>query len=208
MSSADKTELFSVEDYLAKEEVSRFKSEYIDGWIRAMTGASIRHNCIAVNCLLNLGNTLRGKPCKPYNSDTKVRIIRDDKRRFYYPDVQVVCESNDPLSVFQDRPVLIIEVLSPSTRAIDLHEKLDAYQSIPSLECYLVLEQHQPIAYIWLRSKRGWIKETIQGMDKTIDLPFLNCEMAMKDIYEDIEFTDACLQEPDPEYEFSQEENR
>ncbi|MFN5917516.1 MAG: Uma2 family endonuclease, partial [Planctomycetota bacterium] len=117
MSSADKTELFSVEDYLAKEEVSRFKSEYIDGWIRAMTGASIRHNCIAVNCLLNLGNTLRGKPCKPYNSDTKVRIIRDDKRRFYYPDVQVVCESNDPLSVFQDRPVLIIEVLSPSTRA-------------------------------------------------------------------------------------------
>ncbi|MFM9064314.1 MAG: Uma2 family endonuclease, partial [Pirellula sp.] len=73
---------------------------------------------------LNLGNALKGKPCKPYNSDTKVRIFRDGKRRFYYPDVQVVCESNDPSSVFQDRPVLIIEVLSPSTRANDLDEKL------------------------------------------------------------------------------------
>ena len=200
MSSADKPELVSVEDYLAREEVARFKSEYIDGWIRAMTGASIRHNCIAGNCFLNLGNTLKGKPCKPYNSDTKVRIIRDRKRRFYYPDVQVVCESNDPLSVFQDRPVLIIEVLSPSTRANDLHEKLEAYQSIPSLECYIVLEQHQPIATLWRRSQRGWIKETIQGIDTTIELPFLNCTLALKDIYEDIAFTDTCVQEPDPEY--------
>ncbi|MFN6300751.1 MAG: Uma2 family endonuclease [Planctomycetota bacterium] len=208
MSSADKPELVSVEDYLAREEVARFKSEYIDGWIRAMTGASIRHNCIAGNCFLNLGNTLRGKPCKPYNSDTKVRIIREGKRRFYYPDVQVVCDSNNPLLVYQDLPVLIIEVLSPSTRANDLHEKLEAYQSIPSLECYIVLEQHQPIAYLWRRSKRGWIKETIQGIDTTINLTFLNCALAMKDIYEDIAFTDACVQEPDPEYEFSQEENR
>jgi Uma2 family endonuclease len=208
MSSADKPELVSVEDYLAREEVARFKSEYIDGWIRAMTGASIRHNCIAGNCFLNLGNTLRGKPCKPYNSDTKVRIIREGKRRFYYPDVQVVCESNDPLSVFQDRPVLIIEVLSPSTRANDLLEKLEAYQSIPSLECYIVLEQHQPIATLWRRSQRGWIKETIQGIDTTIELPFLNCTLALRDIYEDIEFTDTCVQEPDPEYEFSQGEDR
>ncbi|MFN6300753.1 MAG: Uma2 family endonuclease [Planctomycetota bacterium] len=206
MSSADKPELFSVEDYLAKEEVSRFKSEYIDGWIRAMTGASARHNCIAQNCFLSLGNTLKGKTCKPYIFETKVRIIRDSKRRFYYPDVQVVCDSNDSLSVFQDRPVLIIEVLSPSTRANDLHEKLEAYQSILSLECYIVLEQHQPIAYLWQRSIRGWTKETIQGIDTTIDLPFLNCKLALRDIYEDIEFTDTCVQEPDPEYEFSQEE--
>ena len=208
MSSADKPDIYSVEEYLQLEAQSLRKSEYVDGWIRAMTGASIRHNCIKMNCSILLGNYLKGQKCRPYDSDTKVRIIRDRKRRFYYPDVQVVCESNDPLSVFQDRPVLIIEVLSPSTRANDLHEKLDAYQSIPSLECYVVLEQHQPIAYLWRRTIRGWTKETIQGMDKTIDLPFLNCEMAMKDIYEDIAFTDACVQEPDPEYEFSQEENR
>ncbi|MFY8071449.1 MAG: Uma2 family endonuclease, partial [Pirellula sp.] len=158
MSSADKPELVSVEDYLTREEVARFKSEYIDGWIRAMTGASIRHNCIKGNCFILLGNALKNKKCRPYDSDTKVRIEREGIRGFYYPDVQVVCDSNNPLSVFQDLPVLIIEVLSPSTRANDLHEKLEAYQSIPSLECYIVLEQHQPIAYLWRRSKRGWIK--------------------------------------------------
>jgi Uma2 family endonuclease len=206
MSSADKPELLSVADYLAREEVSRIKNEYIDGWIRAMTGASNRHNAIAVNSLVILRSQLRGKNCRPYNSDTKVRIIHEGKRRFYYPDVQVVCESNDPSSVFQDRPILIIEVLSPSTRANDLHEKLEAYQLIPSLECYIVLEQHQPIASMWRRSKRGWIKETMQGIDSTIDLPFLSCTLALKDIYEDIAFSDTCVQEPDLEYEFSQEE--
>jgi Uma2 family endonuclease len=206
MSSADIPELLSMEEYLAKEEVARFKSEYIDGWIRAMTGASARHNCIAQNCFLSLGNTLKGKPCKPYIFETKVRIIREGKRRFYYPDVQVVCESNDPLLVYQDLPILIIEVLSPSTRANDLHEKLEAYQSIPSLECYIVLEQHQPIASMWRKAKRGWIKETMQGIDSTIDLPFLSCTLALKDIYEDIAFSDTCVQEPDLDYEFSQEE--
>ncbi|MFM8398171.1 MAG: Uma2 family endonuclease, partial [Pirellula sp.] len=104
-----------MEDYLAKEEVSQFKSEYIDGWIRAMTGASARHNCIAQNCYHTLRNALKGNPCKPYIFETKVRSILEGKRRFYYPDVQVVCESNDPLLFYQDLPILIIEVLSPST---------------------------------------------------------------------------------------------
>ncbi|MFM7975815.1 MAG: Uma2 family endonuclease [Pirellula sp.] len=206
MSSADKPDFYSAEEYLQLEAQSLRKSEYVDGWIRAMTGASIRHNCIKLNCTILLGNNLKGQKCRPYDSDTKVRIFRDGKRRFYYPDVQVVCESNDPSSVFQDRPVLIIEVLSPSTRANDLHEKLEAYQSIPSLECYIVLEQHQPIASMWRRSKRTWIKETIQGIDATIDLPFLSCMLAMEDIYEDIAFSDTCVQEPDLDYEFSQEE--
>ena len=206
MSSADKPDFYSAEEYLQLEAQSLRKSEYVDGWIRAMTGASIRHNCIKLNCTILLGNNLKGQKCRPYDSDTKVRIFRDGKRRFYYPDVQVVCESNDPSSVFQDRPVLIIEVLSPSTRASDLHEKLEDYQSIPSLECYIVLEQHQPIASMWRKANRGWIKETIQGIDSTIDLPFLSFTLALKDIYEDIAFTDTCVQEPDPEYEFSQEE--
>jgi Uma2 family endonuclease len=189
-----------VEDYLAKEEVSQIKCEYIDGWIRAMTGATLRHNRIVGNCFHSLRIALKGKICKPYNSDTKIRIIHEGKRRFYYPDVQVVCDSNDHLSVFQDHPVLIIEVLSPSTRASDLHEKLEAYQSIPSLECYIVLEQHQPIAYVWRRIRDGWDKETIQGIAARIDLPSLKCTLAIRDIYEDVEFTDTCVQEPDPEY--------
>ncbi|MFN9508009.1 MAG: Uma2 family endonuclease [Planctomycetota bacterium] len=205
MSSADKPSYYSVEEYLQREATSLVKSEYVDGWIRAMTGASIRHNRVAGNCFLSLGSQLKGNPCTPFNSDTKLRIDRTDGKRLYYPDVQVVCESNDQLSVYQDHPVLIIEVLSPSTRAYDLHEKLDAYLSIPSLQCYIVLEQHQPIAYVMRRSNQGWIKETIQGLDATIHLPFLGCSLSLKDIYEGIEFTETCVQETDPEYECIQE---
>ena len=205
MSSADKPSYYSVEEYLQREATSLVKSEYVDGWIRAMTGASIRHNSIAVNVLVLLRNQLFGKICRPFNSDTKIRVEYGGKRRFYYPDVQVVCDSNDQLSVYQDHPVLIIEVLSPSTRAYDLHEKLDAYLSIPSLQSYIVLEQHQPIAYVMRRSNQEWIKETIQGLDATIRLPFLACSLSLKDIYEGIEFTETCVQETDPEYECIQE---
>ena len=205
MSSADKPNYYSVEEYLQREATSLVKSEYVDGWIRAMTGASIRHNRVAGNCFLSLGSQLKGNPCTPFNSDTKLRIDRSHRKRLYYPDMQVVCESNDQLSVYQDHPVLIIEVLSPSTRAYDLHEKLDVYLSVPSLQCYIVLEQHQPIAYVMRRSNQEWIKETIQGLDATIRLPFLACSLSLKDIYEGIEFTETCVQEPDPEYACIQE---
>jgi Uma2 family endonuclease len=101
--------------------------------------------------------------------------------------------------------VLIIEVLSPSTRRYDLDEKMTAYLTIPSLECYIALEQHQPIAIVMRRSNGGFLRELVEGIEQTIDLPFLGCSLPMRDIYEGIEFTAECVQEPDPEYELSEE---
>jgi Uma2 family endonuclease len=204
MSSAEKPQYHTVEEYLALEEQAQTKSEYIDGWIRAMTGAKFRHVRVATNSLISLGIQLRGKPCMPWSSDMKVRIDRDGTKRFYYPDVQVVCQPNDPLSVFQDQPVLIIEVLSPSTRRYDLDEKMAAYLTIPSLECYIALEQHQPIAIVMRRANGGFLREMVEGIEQTIDLPFLGCSLPMRDIYEGIAFTAECVQEPDPEYELSE----
>lgn len=201
MSSAERPEYFSVDDYLAMEENALTKSEYIDGWIRAMCGAALRHNMISGNALVVLSILLKGKPCRPYNSDTKVRIDTADMKRFYYPDVQVVCKSNDQLSVFQDNPVLVIEVLSPSTRRYDLDEKMSAYLTIPSLECYIALEQHQPIAIVMRRTENGFLREMVQGLDSSIDLQFLGCALPMREVYEDVEFTPYCVQEPDLEYE-------
>jgi Uma2 family endonuclease len=200
VSSAEKPKYHSVDEYLALENRSPTKSEYIDGWIRAMVGSTLRHNMVASNCLVALALRTKGKPCRPFNSDTKVRINREGIKRFYYPDVQVVCQSNDPLSVFQDSPVLIIEVLSPSTRQYDLDEKMVAYLSIPSLECYVVLEQHQPIAIMLRRSGAGFLRETIEGIEKTIDLPFLGCSIPMREVYDGIAFTAECVQEPELEY--------
>ena len=205
MSGAEVPSYVSIEEYLASEALARTKSEYIDGWIRAMTGATVRHNCVKGNCFLQLGTKLRNKPCRPFDADMKVRIRYVGRTHFYYPDLQVVCQSNDPSSVYQDLPVLIIEVLSPSTRNYDLHEKMEAYLTIPSLECYIVLEQHQPLATVLRRTQHGFVRETVQGTESTIELPFLGCWLAMKDIYEGIEFTDTCVQEADPEYEFAEQ---
>jgi Uma2 family endonuclease len=201
MSSAKRPEHFSVDDYLAMEEQALTKSEYVDGWIRAMCGAALRHNMVTGNCFVALSVLLKGKQCRAFNSDTKVRIDRADMKRFYYPDVQVVCQSNDQLSVFQDQPVLIIEVLSPSTRRYDLDEKMSAYLTIPSLECYVVLEQHQPIGIVMRRTKDGFLRETVEGIDAVIDLPFLGCSLPMRENYDGVEFTDECVQEPELEYE-------
>ena len=201
MSSAEKLEFVSVENYLSTEEIARTKSEYIDGWVRAMTGASNRHNQVSGNCFLAIATALKGKPCQAYNPDTKLRIRTESKKRFYYPDLQVVCESNLPTETFQDRPVLVIEVLSPSTRLYDLDEKLTAYTQIPTLQYYLILEQHQPIAILLRRNGSLFERLQLEDIETVIDLPMLGISLSMRDIYERIEFTATCVQEPDPEYQ-------
>ncbi|MCU0713888.1 MAG: Uma2 family endonuclease [Pirellula sp.] len=201
MSHAERPEYSTPEEYLRMEERGLTKSEYVDGWIRAMSGSTHRHNRIKLNCLVQLSLKLRDQRCQPLDSDTKVRLDNEGKRRFYYPDAQVVCDSNELSSVYQDRPDLIIEVLSPSTRRYDLDEKMTAYLTISSLQCYLLLEQHQPIAIIMRRTRSGFLREDIQGMNASIDLPTLGISLATRDIYDGIEFTDECVQEPEPEYE-------
>lgn len=120
--------------------------------------------------------------------------------RFYYPDVQVVCDPNPGTDVFQDRPVLIVEVLSPSTRLYDLDEKLNAYLMIPSLKCYLILEQHQPIATATFRDGDSTLQQQYQGIGAVIDLPFLQVSLALSAIYEGVEFTPTCVQESELVY--------
>ena len=201
MSTAERPEWVSVEDYLASEEVALVRSEYIEGWVRAMAGGTNRHSRVKGNCYVSLANSLKGNPCQPFDSDAKVRIRRDGKTRFYYPDAQVVCESNALTDVYQDRPVLIVEVLSPATRVYDLDEKLDAYLSISSLECYVILEQHKPFAIVMRRTPNGFLRETYEKIEATIALPFLGCSLPLRAIYEGIEFTSTCIQETELEYE-------
>jgi Uma2 family endonuclease len=201
MSSAEVPEFVSVDEYLAAEERAMTKSEYIDGWVRAMSGASVRHNIVKGNCLIQLGRRLNGQTCRPFDSDMRLLIRSNASTRFYYPDLQVVCESTPQTANYQDSPVLIIEVLSPSTRRYDLDEKMQAYLQLPTLKCYIVLEQHQPLAIVMRRTTGGFLRECVEGTQKNIDLPFLGCSLAMADIYEGIEFTPTCVQESEVEYE-------
>ncbi len=201
MSSADKFQYVSPEDYLAAEELSERKHEYIDGWVRAMTGATKRHCQVTTNCVASLWNQLKGKSCRVFSSDLKLRIQREGRTRFYYPDAQVICESNKPTDVYQEQPVLIIEVLSPSTRQYDLDEKLSSYLQIESLQAYVILEHHQPQAIVMRRTSGGFLREVIEGIDASISLPFIGCSLAIHDIYDGIEFTPTCVQEPEEAYD-------
>ncbi|MBY0522418.1 MAG: Uma2 family endonuclease [Gemmataceae bacterium] len=194
MTAAAKLNLISVEDYLAGELESPVKHEYVDGVLYAMAGARNAHNLIASNTLGTLHMRLRGKRCRQYNSDTKVRIrlpksARLPKRiRFYYPDGMVVCRPNPQDDSFQDEPVLLVEVLTRKTRRLDEGEKKDAYLTIPSLGVYLLIEQDMPAVVAHRRTKDGFVREVYQGLDALIPLPEMGIELSLAEIYEDVEF--------------------
>jgi Uma2 family endonuclease len=126
-----------VEEYLASEPSSPVKREYVQGRVYALAGASDRHVRLVTNVVGLLWLSARGTGCRVYASDMKLRVGPD---RFYYPDVMVVCDPGDTDPYYKTRPCFLVEVLSPATEATDRREKLVAYQEIPTLRGYLLLD--------------------------------------------------------------------
>lgn len=178
----------SVEEYLAGELASHVKHEYLGGFVHAMAGARNVHNLIATNTLGRLHSLLRGKPCRPYNSDTKIRIKLPNHVRFYYPDVSIICNSNPPDDSFQDSPSAIFEVLSDKTRRIDHGEKKDAYLTIPSLQLYVLIEQECPLVTLYRRTDDGFVREIYGEIDSIIPLGEFDAELPLAEVYESVEF--------------------
>jgi len=176
----------SIEDYLAGEEQSDVRHEYLGGVVHAMAGASNRHNTLASNLLGSLVARLRGKPCQPFNSDTKVRLTFPDHTRFYYPDVMVACHLNPDTDHFQDQPVVIAEVLSDSTRRTDLAEKRDAYLTISTLKVLIFVEPEEARVMLCRRGlpQGGFAVEEYAGLDAVIPLPEIDAEIVLGELYE------------------------
>jgi Uma2 family endonuclease len=188
MTAIRKPDLLSVDDYLAGELVSEIKHEYLGGVVYAMAGARNVHNLIAGNVFATLHSRLRGGPCRPYNSDTKIRVRLTNQVRFYYPDVSVICRPNPQTDSFQDEPAAIVEVLSRDTRRIDEGEKKDAYLSVPSLSVYLLVEQEMPAIVVHRRTEQGFVREVYTGLDAVISLPETQTELPLSELYEGVEF--------------------
>jgi Uma2 family endonuclease len=188
MTAAQKLNYVSVEDYLAGELVSPIKHEYVGGVVYAMAGARNAHNLIATNTLVNLGSRLRAKRCRPYNSDTKVRIRLPHHTRFYYPEAMVVCRPNPQRESFQDEPAVIFEVLSRGSRRLDEGEKKEAYLAIPSLAVYALVEQETPAVVIYRRTEQGFVREVYEGLDAVLPLPEIDIELPLAEMYEGVEF--------------------
>jgi Uma2 family endonuclease len=188
MSAAAKTTNVSVDDYLAGELVSPTKHEYLGGYVYAMAGAKNAHNIIAGNVFARLHLALRGKRCRPFNSDTKIRVKLPTHVRFYYPDASVVCDQNPADDSFQDRPVVIVEVLSEKTRRVDLGEKKDAYFTIPTLQALVLFEQSRAAATVYRRTERGFDEELYATLDAVIPLGEIDAILPLAEAYEAVEF--------------------
>ena len=188
MSTASRFQHISVRDYLASEETANRKHEFVDGVVYAMSGGTVAHSRIACNALAALHSQLRGRRCQVFNSDMKVRVRLKRGTRFYYPDVSVVCTSNPSSHTFQETPVVIVEVISDSSRRADEFEKREAYLSIDSLCVYVLVEQSSAAALVYRRMDSGFDRELHFGLDAVIRLPEIECELRLIDLFENVEF--------------------
>jgi Uma2 family endonuclease len=190
MMSALPRRKFTPEEYLMIERKSQFKSEYLDGEIYAMTGASPKHNRIVTNLIFLLESQLRERPCNVYANDMRVRT--SCKGLYAYPDVVVTCGEEKFADDERDtlvNPVVLIEVLSDSTEIYDRTEKLFRYQQIPSLKAYLMISQkpYQVICYIKRSDEGEWSYRTVTDSEAIIKLDAIKCELNMREIYAKVE---------------------
>ena len=185
MSQVRKIHRYSIDEYLTLERESDVRHEYLDGEIFAMLGASRTHNTLVSNLIAAIHPHLRGTPCRIASSDMKALIAT--AKHAYYPDLLVSC--NDPAEEIDDytetQPRLIIEVLSPSTAAIDRREKRLAYQQLESLQHYVLITQTEPLVEVYNRQANGWTY-TSYAAGESVALSSLDLLLPMTVIYEGV----------------------
>lgn len=182
--------LFTSEEYLARERKALNKSEYRDGRIYAMPGASRAHNLITVHVTGELYIQLRTRSCEVYPSDMRVKVSAGGL--YTYPDVIVVCD--EPR--FEDghfdtllNPTVLIEVLSPSTAAYDRGEKFRRYQYLDSLCEYILISQDRIRVEHYLRQEDGWELTEFRSLSDVFQLVSIGCELSLQAIYAKVNFS-------------------
>lgn len=181
---------WTLEEYLAYEAETGMKHEYIDGEIYAMSGGTDKHSLIPINCTTELAYKLRGKSCRVYNSDMRVKI---NDITYVYPDFSVVCgkaQFADDKRTMLINPTLVAEVISPSSANYDKGLKADFYRSLPSVQAYLLIEQERVHAQLYIRQESTWQLQEFSGLDAVIPLEALEMTLPLSEVYREIEFSD------------------
>lgn len=187
MSALTKEKRYTPEEYLALEEKAEFRSEYDDGIIAAMAGGTINHARITRNIDRAFGLKLKNT-CESLTSDVRVRV--ENYRKFYYPDVLVICgepifynNRNDTIT----NPVLIVEVLSESTEAKDRGEKMLAYRTLESLQEYVLVSQDKAVVEQYSKnSDENWIHKATIGLNSKVKFESIEVELTLEEIYQRI----------------------
>ncbi len=175
---------YTPEEYLEQERLADYKSEYFAGEIFAMAGASRTHNLISNNVSASLTTQLRERPCEVYAND--MRVQADQARQYSYPDVVVVCgeaQFRDGREDTLSNPVVIVEVLSPSTEANDRGEKFMRYRQTPSLTDYILLSQNARHVEHFVKQPDGSWRMTEANGEDTISLSSIGCVLSLADAY-------------------------
>jgi Uma2 family endonuclease len=190
MTASPQQPLLSEEEYLTLERASSVKHEYHAGAIFAMSGVSEAHNLIASNVNASLHAQLRGRGCRVYPSDMRLKVLATGLHP--YPDLTIVCgppEFTNPAR--RDtlvNPVVIIDILSPSTERYDRGEKFQHYRTIPTLREYLLIAQDRARIEQYVRQADGlWLLAEAVGAAATLALPALQCALRLADVYEQVE---------------------
>lgn len=171
--------------YLQSEKLAPTRREYVDGTLYPMAGASRRHNLIAVNLLVALGNALRGSPWIVFGSDMKVRVRAQGVREaFYYPDAAVTVDAADRHPLYLERPLVLFEVLSKETAQTDQREKRFAYWHVRGLRHYVLIEQDRIEATVLTRRRTGWAARSVAGAEAAMELPPVRVSFPLGRLYE------------------------
>jgi Uma2 family endonuclease len=184
-----KRSIFSLAEYFAQEEQAEDRSEFYEGEIFAMAGGTANHNLITINVTASLRDALRNKPCKAFMADMRLLVKR--RQLYTYPDVMVIC---GPLQYAPGRndtvtnPVLIVEVLSPSTEAYDRGKKFEFYRTIDSLKEYvladqsrLYVERHRPLGL------GRWEMTAFTAPEDMLALESVDVELTLAAVYDGVE---------------------
>ncbi|RZK62610.1 MAG: Uma2 family endonuclease [Hymenobacter sp.] len=176
---------YTPEEYFALEMQSPVRHEYFEGEVFAMAGASVAHSLIKGNLIAGLRPGMRLRGCRLV--DENVRLAVQEAKYYYYPDVMVSCESADRRESYTwKHPVLIAEILSPSTAEYDRTTKFENYQKIPSLRHYLLISRAAWVVEWFRRDEAGqWIYTLLTGPDGTLEIPDMGLVLPLRELYED-----------------------
>ena len=183
---------YTPDEYLNAEREATYRSQYVDGRIFAMAGASPAHSLIAVNAGAELRAALKPTPCRVFSSDLRIKAGAADF--FTYPDLTVICggiqyaDSRRPETA--TNPRLIVEILSDSTECFDRGDKSEYYRQIPSLQEYVLIQQKRPQIESFLRQQDGeqWTLTVAKGVDARLELKSIGATISLAEIYEYVEF--------------------
>ena len=182
---------YTVDEYIAFDRETEGRYEYFDGEVVCMSGGSLNHNRIVRNMIARLENLLAGGSCEVLPSDMRIKVPAAHPYR--YPDIAVFC-GEPVIEELQGQellvnPVLLVEVLSPSTAAYDQGRKFEAYQSIPTFREYVVITQTRPQISQHVRQPNGeWLRNDLVGIKNQIALPSIGCTLTFEQIYRQVKF--------------------